>query len=733
MLALRSCARPGSWSRRAARVCLVAASALLTACGTTQSMRGRPAYAVINDAEAPVPPLRMGSPAVIDRIVAEGTRDTQVMALLTELCTTCGPRLTGSSNAELANNWARDKFLAFGLDSAELHQWGTIATRFDRGPSAVEAVRRKRDTERPVDDGPGADRNNPLTRNTGTADTTGTAASTGNAEAPADEYDVLHELEFTTLAWIRGTSGPVVGKVVRMPETLAQADAMAADLNGAIVLMPASNPARLGVRGAGNLTRNRTVLREKIRRGEWPEPTHDAAGDAPAATADAAPATDEIQKRIDEEKAALAAGQPESFVGTFTYQGSPIPAKLTLNRDASGTLTGGTFAIDGFHEGPFDIAEQDAAAGTFTIAWRNPTGNTKATLTRAGDALEGASESGNPIKLALKDENADPASEPDITIPDNPEEVMARVLSHNPAGFVSSSPDELARTTAATGWRENTIDKVPQDWELTVRRSDYDYLNSRLADGEEVLLRVNLDHRLTEGPVPVYNTIAEIRGTEKPDEVVIVSAHMDSWNGPGSVGTVDNGTGTAVTLEAARILAAAGVRPKRTIRFCLWTGEEQGLLGSRGYVRTLSDEQLAKISCALNDDGGTNTQGGLPASSAMVPFMAAATAATNGLFYSETDGRYLNVNIRDTGERQNTHGGSDHYAFIEKGIPGFFWDEVGRADYRYAWHTQHDQLDQAIEEYLVQSAVNTAITAYNIANAETLVPRDPPRGESRSD
>ena len=81
--------------------------------------------------------------------------------------------------------------------------------------------------------------------------------------------------------------------------------------------------------------------------------------------------------------------------------------------------------------------------------------------------------------------------------------------------------------------------------------------------------------------------MAEIRGSEKPDEVIILSAHLDSWDGPGSQGAQDNGTGSSVMLEAARILMAAGVQPKRTIRFCLWTGEEQGLHGSKGYVAAL--------------------------------------------------------------------------------------------------------------------------------------------------
>ena len=191
-----------------------------------------------------------------------------------------------------------------------------------------------------------------------------------------------------------------------------------------------------------------------------------------------------------------------------------------------------------------------------------------------------------------------------------------------------------------------------------------------------------------------------------------------------SAGTTDNATGSSVVLEAARLLAAAGARPDRTIRFILWTGEEQGLLGSRGYVESLSEEERAKISAVFVDDGGTNYQGGIPAADAMVEYLTAATAAVNGQFYSETDGKWLNVNIRPTGEKIKTHGGSDHASFNKVGIPGFFWDEVGRAEYGYGWHTQNDQLDLAIPEYLQQSSACMAITAYNLACAPALLSRE---------
>lgn len=321
-----------------------------------------------------------------------------------------------------------------------------------------------------------------------------------------------------------------------------------------------------------------------------------------------------------------------------------------------------------------------------------------------------------------------------------PEELTLpeRVALEPVAGYVSTSRDERVWTGGIPGWRELDLDTFPREPHVIVRGSDYDFINSRLADGEPIELEFDLANTLTKGPFQVYNTIADIPGTEFPDQYVIISAHLDSWNGPGSQGTTDNGTGSSVTLEAARILATVGAKPRRTIRFINWTGEEQGLLGSKGYVEKHKDE-LDRISAVFVDDGGTNYEGGLGAPARMVPMLAAATAPTNNQFWSDTDKKFLNVNVHTLKRRMPANGGSDHATFNNAGVPGFFWDEVGRADYGYGWHTQHDKYDLAIEEYLVQSATNAAITAYRLACADTLLPRptaddkdeEPERGDAR--
>lgn len=307
--------------------------------------------------------------------------------------------------------------------------------------------------------------------------------------------------------------------------------------------------------------------------------------------------------------------------------------------------------------------------------------------------------------------------------PEVAEEIQKRLDEAGIAGKIVANRDELVRTFSNRAWRSLDPNDLPTDVTMYIRRSDYDVMNSRLADGEEVILEAHLNNELIPGPHPVYNTVAEIRGTELPDEVIIISAHLDSWDGPGSHGAQDNGTGSSVTMEAARILSTVGIKPKRTIRFILWTGEEQGLLGSRAYAESLSEEERAKISAVFVDDGGTNFQGGLDCIEAQADMLRKATAPVNEAFPD----MQVNLNIQ---ERMPRGGGSDHASFNRIGIPGFFWEERGSGgregkNYRFIWHTQHDTVRYAVPEYLVQSATCSAVTAYNLAMADTLLPRQP--------
>jgi carboxypeptidase Q len=299
-----------------------------------------------------------------------------------------------------------------------------------------------------------------------------------------------------------------------------------------------------------------------------------------------------------------------------------------------------------------------------------------------------------------------------------PNELEKAILGSGMAGRVFASRNDLVLTSgrhADLKW-----ENLPKDVRVVVRRSDMDRITRNLEKESErgpVILEFDLEQKFVKGPRPQYNVIAEIRGTEKPDEVIIVSGHLDSWDGPGSVGAVDNATGVISAIESARLLMAAGAKPKRTIRFVLWTGEEQGLFGSREYVKQ-HEKDLDRISAVFVDDGGTNYIGGYVGIETQKAMFEKAFAPVVAAFPEMP----MVFEARATMPRG---GGSDHSPFNQVGVPGFFTMETGRANYQYAHHTQHDKLDQVIPEYLRQSAVAHAVVAYNLACADTMVPRGP--------
>jgi carboxypeptidase Q len=236
----------------------------------------------------------------------------------------------------------------------------------------------------------------------------------------------------------------------------------------------------------------------------------------------------------------------------------------------------------------------------------------------------------------------------------------------------------------------------------------------RLMKRGPVEVELEMANSIGEKPAEVYNTVAEIRGSEKPDEVVVLGAHLDSWDL--GTGTTDNGTGSVVVLEAARALEKLGLRPKRTIRFALFSGEEQGLNGSRAYVAAHKDE-LPKFSAALIHDTGT---GRVISISLMRNYqdleaMEGVVAPLRSIGLLELGMRWM--------------AGSDHVAFDEAGVPGFYCVQEP-AQYFQTHHSQADTFDQAHEDDLVEGAQVMAAWAYNVAQLPELLPRRAGTGEA---
>ena len=232
----------------------------------------------------------------------------------------------------------------------------------------------------------------------------------------------------------------------------------------------------------------------------------------------------------------------------------------------------------------------------------------------------------------------------------------------------------------------------------------------RLLDTGAMQAEVDIQGSFSGKPAEVYNTVAEIPGSEKPDEVVIIGAHLDSWDL--GTGTTDNGTGSTAVLEAARALKKLGVKPKRTIRFVLFTGEEQGLNGSKAYVKKHTDE-LGNISAVLVHDSGT---GKVLTIGLMGNYGAQETM--DRVVYPLARAKEIGL-VEPTLRKED---GSDHVPFDAAGVPSFWCVQDG-ADYDKTHHSQADTLDRVRWDELMEGAQVLAVFAYNVAELPDLVPR----------
>lgn len=281
-----------------------------------------------------------------------------------------------------------------------------------------------------------------------------------------------------------------------------------------------------------------------------------------------------------------------------------------------------------------------------------------------------------------------------------------------------------ARTAEGRAQDEGNL-VVPQ---FTLAVEHYNRIFRNLQRGLPVQLSVEMEATYTNPDGMEHNIIAEIPGTDLKDEVVMLGAHFDSWHT--GTGATDNGAGSTVMMEAARILLQtikeSGVKPRRTIRLALWTGEEQGLLGSRGYGKdhladfapnsytpqSLKPEQ-AKISAYYNLDNGTGKIRGvyLQGNAAVAPIFRAWLQP-----FKDLDAGTLSMS--------NT-GGTDHLTFDAVGIPGFQFIQEPMAYFTRTHHSNMDNLDHLVEEDLAQAATIVASFVFHTAMRDEMLPRKP--------
>ena len=319
----------------------------------------------------------------------------------------------------------------------------------------------------------------------------------------------------------------------------------------------------------------------------------------------------------------------------------------------------------------------------------------------------------------------------------------------------SASVPQPPRDPNATGFNRGTpaYDKsapkvTPQ---LVLGIEQYNRIVRMLQAGEPVKITVDLAVQFQEADLMGYNTIAEIPGTDLKDEIVMLGGHMDSWHS--GTGATDNAAGVSVAMEAVRIIQALGLKPRRTIRVALWSGEEQGLLGSRAYVAEhFGSMQNPAISAAPSTGGATtnasgNGNGAAPAGPTLskkadYEKLSAYFNLDNGT--GKIRGVYLQGNeavrplfrqwlapFKDMGAStlsiSNT-GGTDHLAFDAIGLPGFQFiqDEI-EYDTR-THHSNQDVFDRIQADDMKQASTIMAAFVYQTAMRDEKLPRKPAPG-----
>ncbi|MGK0155166.1 MAG: carboxypeptidase Q [Neolewinella sp.] len=276
-----------------------------------------------------------------------------------------------------------------------------------------------------------------------------------------------------------------------------------------------------------------------------------------------------------------------------------------------------------------------------------------------------------------------------------------------------------------------------QRWAQAVVRDDQcEAIETALAGSDPVIIEFELRNRFRKGPIVLNNVVADLVGSEYPDEYVIICAHLDSWHQ--ATGATDNGTGTCSTIEVARILTSIGFKPKRTIRFMLWGGEEQGLLGSRGFV-VKNRTAMHKVSAVFNHDSGTNWAHALTIAESHAEDFGSIISPILELMkppQADHEGPIFQVKPRKV--MTPAGGGSDHASFAAVGVPAFSWSLKGHVPYGRGWHSQWDTYSIVEPEFQKHNSTVFAVIAAGVANLDHKlsrkgVERASPGGRGRVD
>jgi len=253
---------------------------------------------------------------------------------------------------------------------------------------------------------------------------------------------------------------------------------------------------------------------------------------------------------------------------------------------------------------------------------------------------------------------------------------------------------------------------------VILRNDDYGRIERLLADGEDVKVEFNIANKVYPEGKTSYNVVAELPGTDKADEVVMLGGHLDSWHA--GTGATDNAVGSTIMIEAARLIQSLGLKPRRTVRVALWSGEEEGLLGSLAYVKqhfgTFEDPkpEFAKLDCYFNVDTGT---GRLLGAGVFGPPEAAAALRPVLKLFSD----WGMAGANSTSSRAT--GGTDSTSFNNAGLPGIGMQQDPIEYNSMTHHTNLDTYERIIPEDVTRAATIISAAVWQVANRDQMLPR----------
>lgn len=289
-------------------------------------------------------------------------------------------------------------------------------------------------------------------------------------------------------------------------------------------------------------------------------------------------------------------------------------------------------------------------------------------------------------------------------------------------GIIQAAPVPLTALYDRKNLKEMSFENLPDLPDIKLDEEQYRIIEKMVKRKEYFQLEFDIRNHFKMGPVKFHNIIGVMKGSKYPDEYVIAGGHIDSFDS--ATGGVDCGVGLTPTMEAARLIAAAGGKPKRTILFALWAAEEFGLWGSEHFVK-VNEEKLDKISNYFNRDVGPLVPYEITVPPAMYKDFASMENAINSINpdfpfkVKEREGEAPDMPVRS--------GGSDHAPFARKGVPVFYPllnDPKGyNFQYMEIWHTESDLYNKSIPEYQEHASVVTAVMLYHLANLDHLLDR----------